>query len=67
MSVRNLIRLSAEVERALNSQLGPLSSKVVLLESAILTHGMPYPHNLNMAKEIQELIRDRVKNEKNVK
>ncbi|KAJ0029429.1 hypothetical protein NQD34_004426 [Periophthalmus magnuspinnatus] len=30
---------------------------VVALESTILTHGMPYPHNLSTAKEVEAIIR----------
>ena len=30
---------------------------IVALESSIISHGMPYPHSLEMAKEIEDLIR----------
>uniref|UniRef100_A0A8D0GI40 Carbohydrate kinase PfkB domain-containing protein n=1 Tax=Sphenodon punctatus TaxID=8508 RepID=A0A8D0GI40_SPHPU len=30
---------------------------VVVLESTIITHGMPYPQNLSMAKEVEEIVR----------
>jgi pseudouridine-5'-phosphate glycosidase len=30
---------------------------VVALESTIITHGMPYPENLRMAREVEALIR----------
>uniref|UniRef100_A0A3B3STS0 Zgc:136858 n=1 Tax=Paramormyrops kingsleyae TaxID=1676925 RepID=A0A3B3STS0_9TELE len=30
---------------------------VVALESTIITHGMPYPHNLNTAKEVEAIVR----------
>uniref|UniRef100_A0AAY4C140 Carbohydrate kinase PfkB domain-containing protein n=1 Tax=Denticeps clupeoides TaxID=299321 RepID=A0AAY4C140_9TELE len=30
---------------------------VVALESTIVTHGMPYPHNLNTAKEVESIVR----------
>uniref|UniRef100_A0A3Q3T1L6 Zgc:136858 n=2 Tax=Mastacembelus armatus TaxID=205130 RepID=A0A3Q3T1L6_9TELE len=30
---------------------------VVALESTIITHGMPYPHNLSTAKEVEALVR----------
>ncbi|KAM4748686.1 uncharacterized protein WCC33_006060 [Rhinophrynus dorsalis] len=29
---------------------------VVALESTIITHGMPYPHNISMAKEVEEIV-----------
>lgn len=31
---------------------------VVALESTIITHGMPYPDNLNMAREVEAIIHD---------
>ncbi|XP_075998065.1 uncharacterized protein LOC142991814 [Genypterus blacodes] len=30
---------------------------VVALESTIITHGMPYPHNLSTAKEVESIVR----------
>ncbi len=30
---------------------------IVALESTIITHGMPYPQNLEMAREVEEIIR----------
>uniref|UniRef100_A0A671VH74 Zgc:136858 n=1 Tax=Sparus aurata TaxID=8175 RepID=A0A671VH74_SPAAU len=30
---------------------------VVALESTIITHGMPYPHNLSTAKEVEAIVR----------
>ncbi|XP_053321261.1 uncharacterized protein LOC128492651 [Spea bombifrons] len=30
---------------------------VVALESTIITHGMPYPHNISMAKEVEDVVR----------
>ncbi|XP_044297154.1 uncharacterized protein LOC123028896 isoform X1 [Varanus komodoensis] len=30
---------------------------VVALESAIITHGMPYPQNLSVAREVEEVVR----------
>lgn len=33
------------------------SSPVVALESTIITHGMPYPQNLQTAKEVENIIR----------
>lgn len=31
---------------------------VVALESTIITHGMPYPHNINMASRVEEILRE---------
>lgn len=35
-------------------------SPTVALESTIITHGMPYPHNLETAKKVEEIIRNKV-------
>ena len=32
----------------------------VALESTIITHGMPQPHNLNTAKKVESIIREKV-------
>lgn len=31
---------------------------IVALESTIITHGMPYPHNVEMARSVEALVRD---------
>ena len=31
---------------------------IVALESTIIAHGMPYPDNLEMAREVEHLVRD---------
>jgi len=47
----NLI-ISHEVSEALKN-----GSPVVSLESTIITHGMPYPTNLSMARDVESIIR----------
>jgi len=42
-----------EVRHALENQL-----PVVALETTIISHGMPYPQNIEMAKEVEQIIRD---------
>ena len=49
---KHLVRCSREVLKAIDSEV-PL----VALESSILSHGMPYPQSLEMAKEIEEIIK----------
>jgi pseudouridine-5'-phosphate glycosidase len=44
---------TAEVAAALAA-----NKPVVALESTILTHGMPWPHNLAMAQGVEQIIRD---------
>ncbi|CAG9804956.1 unnamed protein product [Chironomus riparius] len=34
---------------------------VVALESTIITHGMPYPHNLKTAMEVEDIVREQEK------
>ena len=48
----NLVKCSREVLKAIENKI-PL----VALESSIISHGMPYPQSLEMAKEIEEIIR----------
>lgn len=46
------LRFSAEVKAARDTR-----APVVALESTILTHGMPYPQNLEMARQVEADIR----------
>lgn len=43
------------MELALSAQ-----EPVVALESTIITHGMPYPQNLETAVEVEQIIRKEV-------
>ena len=45
--------INPEVTNALQNNI-----PVVALESTIITHGMPYPENLKMVLEVEEIIRD---------
>ena len=47
------IHINPEVENALQNNI-----PVVALESTIITHGMPYPENLKMVHEVEEIIRE---------
>ncbi|CAK7331154.1 unnamed protein product [Dovyalis caffra] len=48
-----LVKLSPEVAEALSS-----GNPVVALESTIISHGMPYPKNLETAKEVEAIVRE---------
>lgn len=48
----DLLRINEEVKAALDE-----SKPIVALESTIISHGMPYPDNVSMALEVEELIR----------
>ena len=47
------IDYSLEVEQAIKN-----NDPVVALESTIITHGMPWPENLNTAKDVEAIVRD---------
>ncbi len=52
MSVKAYLSVSTEVKKALAA-----GKPVVALESTIITHGMPYPQNLEMAQNVEAVIR----------
>ncbi len=47
-----LLQFSAEVKNAMQNNL-----PVVALESTIISHGMPYPHNLEVATAVENTVR----------
>jgi pseudouridine-5'-phosphate glycosidase len=48
-----MLEFSPRVLEALNNE-----SPVVALESTIYTHGLPYPENLKLAREVEKIIED---------
>lgn len=52
MSGKAYLSVSADVKAALAA-----GKAVVALESTIITHGMPYPQNLEMANEVEDVVR----------
>ncbi len=54
MNYNKYLEISEEVKVALEQ-----NKAVVALESTILSHGMPYPENLDFGKKIEGLIRER--------
>lgn len=48
-----MLTLTDEVTQALRD-----GAPVVALESTIISHGMPYPQNVEMATEVEDIIRD---------
>ncbi|GFG39483.1 hypothetical protein Cfor_12442, partial [Coptotermes formosanus] len=52
LNYSNCIDVSPEVSKALRSH-----NPVVALESTIISHGMPYPQNLQTALQVEEVIR----------
>jgi pseudouridine-5'-phosphate glycosidase len=53
MPMIKFMDIHSEVAAALSA-----GQAVVALESTIISHGMPYPQNLDMAREVEALIRD---------
>jgi len=51
--LKDYIEFSDEVKKALEEK-----RPIVALESTIISHGMPYPQNVKVAKECQQIIRD---------
>ena len=51
--MKNYLDLTPEVKEALET-----GKPVVALESTIISHGMPYPQNVEMAKECQRIIHE---------
>lgn len=52
MTTQTILSVSAEVRAALDA-----GSAVVALESTIITHGMPYPQNLDTARQVEAEVR----------
>lgn len=52
-----LLDFSPEVESAIGSGNGSGVHRVVALESTIITHGMPYPTNLEAAGRVEDAVR----------
>jgi pseudouridine-5'-phosphate glycosidase len=52
-SIRRLIDVEPEVSDALAA-----NRPVVALESTIITHGMPFPANVETAREVEKVVRD---------
>jgi pseudouridylate synthase len=48
-----MLKISPTVQAALDK-----GEAVVALESTIIAHGMPYPQNYDMAREVEQLVRD---------
>lgn len=53
MSARAYLSITADIKKALAE-----GKPVVALESTIITHGMPYPQNLEMANAVEAVVRE---------
>lgn len=54
VSRTNLLQIHPEVQEAIQT-----SKPVVALESTILSHGLPYPENLQLSRDISKIIRSK--------
>ena len=54
MNLKEYMDIRPEVEQALAE-----GKPVVALESTIISHGMPYPQNQEVALQVEEIIRRR--------
>ncbi len=52
-SIKNQLILSADVEHALTQE-----QPLVALESTVITHGLPFPQNLELARNMEATVRD---------
>lgn len=52
---RSSIDITPEVKYALNNR-----KPVIALESALITHGLPYPTNVETALEMEDIIKSQV-------
>lgn len=53
MNLENIISISPEVKKALEE-----NKPVVALESTIISHGMPYPQNVQTALNVEKIVRE---------
>lgn len=51
--MESYIQFSEEVEQAKKE-----GKAIIALESTIISHGMPYPQNVDMAKKVEQIVRD---------
>lgn len=51
--MKQYIEFSQEVQQGMDS-----NKPIVALESTIISHGMPYPQNVEMAKNVEQIIRN---------
>ncbi|TPX35252.1 pseudouridylate synthase [Synchytrium microbalum] len=50
---RSIIQVSEEVRHALETK-----QPIVALESTIISHGLPFPHNLDVARSLEAIVRE---------
>lgn len=53
--INTMIDVRSDIKESLKR-----NNPVVALESTIISHGMPYPHNIKTAIEVENIVRDQV-------
>ena len=51
--MKQYLEFSKEVKEAIEA-----GKPIVALESTIISHGMPYPQNVQTAREVEQIVRD---------
>ena len=52
MNLKDYLSVTPEIQEAIDA-----GKPVVALESTILSHGMPYPQNVEFAHKVEEIVR----------
>ena len=52
MNYKDYLSITPEIEEAIRE-----NKPIVALESTILSHGMPYPENIEFAHKVEEIVR----------
>ena len=52
MTIKDYLSVAPEIQQAIDE-----GRPVVALESTILSHGMPYPENLEFAHNVEKIVR----------
>ena len=52
MNIKDYLSITPEIEEAIKE-----GKPIVALESTILSHGMPYPENIEFARKVEEIVR----------
>lgn len=60
--LKSLIDINPEVDKALRA-----NAPIVALESTIVTHGMPYPQNVETAASVEAIVRKQVMSFKRIR
>lgn len=60
-ALKHYMQIQPAVQNALDN-----GAPVVALESTIVAHGMPFPQNLELAMEVEEILKKKVQKKKHL-